>query len=191
MSFSTKLKMVLVAAALSASATYAVSFTMGGTIQTINSLTAVGEQQLDFTSPATFTAIATLTISNNTDSYDLNLKFTNSGQFLKPSAALGTGVTMTAIRVRMLTPAATTGAGGWGTAIASLVPGVASSTPDAVNSLITAEANNVAGWTWNPADQTTSTVGGVLKIEASWLASTKLAGAYSETCTALLTSTIN
>ena len=193
MSILNKIKMMAVAAALTAGTAFGGSFTIGGTIQTINVLTASGEQALDFTSPATLLTIATLTVSNNTDSYDLQLSFTNLGEFLKPAAAAGTGVALTACTLNMSTPAAGIGSGGWGTGIASLDPTQVSGASHAINSNILARIQTAgpAIYTWTPADQTTATVGAILTIKGSWAASTKLAGNYKETVTATLIATIN
>ncbi len=175
-----KIKSGLAVAVLSTGLSYGLDVTMGGNIQTINSITGNGEMGLDFTSPATDFRIATFVVNNNTSSFDLSFDL-NHATAIFNNATHG-GIAMTDVYVDKLTA--------FGAPNGVLDPLVASGASGPTNSNLKVVWDAAGVWTWDPVDQTAATVNGQLGLYASWAASDKLAGLYTAVVTCILTPTL-
>ena len=195
MKFSKVVKSLVIAGMACMGSVQASTITVGGIIQTINSLTATGQLSLDFSSPATDLTIASFVISNNTTSFDLALTFTNGGAFCKSPAtghAAAGCVPLTALTLKSVAPVS---GAPWGAGMADLVPGTTTggatfaANSDLFAQIFTGYVATPTVVTWSPANQTSATVGGQVDLHGTWAASALLAGSYNETITAVLTLT--
>ncbi len=179
MKLNKKIKSGLAIVALSAGMSYGLDVTMGGNIQTVNSITGSGEMGLDFTSPAADFRIATFVVNNNTTSFDLSFDLNHATAIFERG---GQTVPMTDVYVDKITA--------FGAPNVALAPTLASGATGPTDSNLKVQWDAAGVWTWNPADQTAATVNGQLGLYADWAASTNLAGLYTAIVTVILTPTL-
>ncbi len=189
-----KIRNAAVALALAASISHGAVATVGGNVQVANLLNSNAQLGLDMTSVGTFIEIANFTITQNTTSFDLTLAFANGGRFLRVGGGgtAGERIDMTGLRLNPLNT-------NTGTGIAVVNPATACPAAVATVTTITTEGLLTGSLTpgtamsvvWDPANQTTPTVGYIVSLRASWAAGTNvMSGLYTETITATLTATL-
>jgi hypothetical protein len=147
------------------------SVEIGGQIPIKNNVICDGNVCIDMSeSVQNLQEIARMTINNNTQSWELSIKFKNGGRFR--NEATGAEVVPTNLIF-------TQGNSGF------LGRGLSPLINYDLRPYINGGGNE--SYTWKPGIQSSATVDYVMLIEANWDASNALAGLYTETITAVIT----